>query len=115
MRQLIDLFVRAGMGAMMIAILSSGSASASPESQCTLCKFMYEKSSKPIATLKADGKTDDASMIKAMQEGCMKTEDPARAQCSEIVQAHGKALAKSLRKNLSMSDTCQEIGLCQKY
>ena len=90
-------------------------ALASEGSQCTLCGYMFEKSAKHISTLKSDGKTDDASMIKAMKDACATTQGHAAEECDEIVNAHGKALANSMRKNRGKVETCQQIGLCQKF
>jgi len=102
------------VGALFAVGLSSA-AFASEGSQCTLCGYMFDKSAKQISSLKSDGKTDDMSMIKAMKDACGTTQGHAAEECEEIVSAHGKALANSMRKNRAKIETCQQIGLCLKF
>ncbi len=104
------------MAPLMAAIAAfAPTAQASEGSQCTLCGYMFEKSAKQISILKSDGKTDDASMSKAMKDACATTSGHAQQECDEIVSAHYKALANSMRKGRSKLETCQQIGLCQNF
>ena len=101
-------------GVLFAGVLSSATF-ASEGSQCTLCGYMFDKSAKQISSLKSDGKTDDMSMIKAMKDACATTQGHAAEECEEIVSAHGKALANSMRKNRAKIESCQQIGLCLKF
>jgi len=87
-------------------------AHADAGAQCTMCLYSIKNSMTRLSALKSSGSMDENLTVQVLKDTCGKLDGTPRDMCGEIVVAHGKSFARSLREGETPEESCRRAGMC---